>query len=567
GPSTNVLTTVVTEAGVPPKSDTNRLTVIVTEQNSAPVLPLQPNQFLSGTQSLVVVNAATDADLPVNTLTYQLLNPPSGATIDPNGVISWTPIVAQVPGTYVLTTLVTDDNPWAANARQLSATNSFTVVVYRIHDGPVLPVQATRTLDELTPLVVTNTAADHDIPPPVLSYMLMSPPAGASIDTNGIITWTPAEGQGPSTNVFTTFVVDNDVSMKSDVKSFTVIVNEVNRAPQLPVQTDRTLAGFQRLLVTNTAADVDLPANPLTYTLLSAPTNAAISTNGVITWMPTAEQLPSTYVFTTKVTDFSPQAVNVQALSTTNSFTVVAIPITNGPALPAQPDLAINELTSLAVTNTATDNDQPYRTVSYTLVDPPSGAAIDTNGVIKWTPTEAQGPSTNHFITIASDDGLPVKCATNRFTVIVKEVNTAPVLPAQVDRTLAGLETLRVTNTATDADLPGNRLTYRLATGPANATIDAKGLITWTPTEAQGVGSYLFTTVVIDDNPEAINASSLSATNSFTVVVTNVHVGPRPPVQADRIISESTALVVTNTAVDTDLPVLHLSYTLLKAPT
>ena len=88
------------------------------------------------------------------------------------------------------------------------------------------------------------------------------------------------------------------------------------------------------------------------------------------------------------------------------------------------------------------------------------------------------------------------------------------MLPAQTNRTILELTALSVTNQATDTDLPASTLTYTLLAAPAGTVIDASGVITWTPTEAQGPGTYTFTTWVTD------NASpALSSTNSFTVVV------------------------------------------------
>ena len=46
-----------------------------------------------------------------------------------------------------------------------------------------------------------------------------------------------------------------------------------------------------------------------------------------------------------------------------------------------------------------------------------------------WTPSEAQGPSTNTFTTVVTDSGAPSKSTTNSFVVTVNEVNSAPVLP------------------------------------------------------------------------------------------------------------------------------------------
>ena len=72
-----------------------------------------------------------------------------------------------------------------------------------------LTAQTNRTIAELTLLTVTNAASDGDIPANALTYQLINPPAGAVIDTNGVITWTPTEAQGPGTNTITTVVTDN----------------------------------------------------------------------------------------------------------------------------------------------------------------------------------------------------------------------------------------------------------------------------------------------------------------------------------------------------------------------
>jgi len=137
----------------------------VNEINSPPQLPHpQTDRTTAGTATLTVTNTAIDTDIPANVLTYVLTTGPTNASIDPNGIITWTPTIAQVPGVYILTTVVTDTNPAAVNAKQLSDTNSFTVTVLPVHNGPRLPAQADRPVDEMTQLVVTNTAADNDCP-------------------------------------------------------------------------------------------------------------------------------------------------------------------------------------------------------------------------------------------------------------------------------------------------------------------------------------------------------------------------------------------------------------------
>jgi len=106
----------------------------------------------------------------------------------------------------------------------------------------------------------------------------VSGPAGVSVDaTNGVLTWTPGEDQGPSTNTITVRVYDNGSPVLSATNSFVVVVTEVNRAPALAVPGAQTVAEQTLLTVTNTASDPDVPANVLRFGLVSGPAGAATS--------------------------------------------------------------------------------------------------------------------------------------------------------------------------------------------------------------------------------------------------------------------------------------------------
>src|SRR5262249_6686632 len=70
--------------------------------------------------------------------------------------------------------------------------------------------------------------------------------------------------------------------------------------------------------------------------------------------------------------------------------------------LPSQSDITATDLITLTVTNTATDPNGSTDTLSYQLINPPAGATIDNNGVITWTPTLDQSPSTNVITTVVS---------------------------------------------------------------------------------------------------------------------------------------------------------------------
>src|SRR5437773_8878880 len=90
---------------------------------------------------------------------------------------------------------------------------------------PLLTPIPDQMLNEGTTLVITNTASDSDLPTNTLTFSLVWPPAGMSIDPgSGVLTWTPAETQGPSTNVISVKVTDNGTPALSDSKKFTVTI-------------------------------------------------------------------------------------------------------------------------------------------------------------------------------------------------------------------------------------------------------------------------------------------------------------------------------------------------------
>ena len=104
----------------------------------------------------------------------------------------------------------------------------------------------------------------------------------------------------------------------------------------------------------------------------------------------------------------------------TITVNVTIQPVNDAPVLTVPANQTLNELTTLTVTNTATDVDIPANTLTFALVSGPTGMTINTNtGVIVWTPTEAQGPSTNTVTVSVTDNGVPNLSATNSFTVVV----------------------------------------------------------------------------------------------------------------------------------------------------
>jgi hypothetical protein len=490
----------------------------------APDLIVPDNPSVEEGATLNVSISAQDPDEPAKPLQFELLSAPPGVlfALDgaTNATISWATTEADGPTTNVIAARVTD----VVNGRAFIRTNQFSVVVGEINVPPQLTVPAAQTVNELTPLNVTASATDADLPPNPLAFSLISPPEGMTINpATGAISWIPSEAQGPAAHVITVVVTDDspfafNEQHLSATNTFTVNVGEVNVPPQPIVPQEQSLDELTPLNVTVGMVDEDLPANAFTFALLSPPAGAAIHPNtGVVSWTPTEAQGPSTNLITVVVTDNSPAAVNAQQLSGTNSFRVIVREVNSAaPQIVVPAEQAINELTPLQVSVTASDADLPANNSTFSLLSPPPGMAIDpATGAISWTPTEVQGPSTNIINVVAADDGTPALRSTNTFTVIVREANAAPTLEPISDRSALNgtLFTLQVA--AADADLPTNMLSFNLETAPTGMTIDAAtGAISWTPTQAQ-VGTHS-ATVRVTDNGEP----PLSATRAFQVTVT-----------------------------------------------
>jgi dextranase len=123
------------------------------------------------------------------------------------------------------------------------------------------------------------------------------------------------------------------VTAHNDTTNCTASFDNVsfNQVPVLAAISNQTILAGTALVITNTASDADIPPQTLTFSLLNAPTNAAINAiNGVFTWRPTIAQSPSTQNVGVVVTDSG-----VPPMSATQAFTVTVIqpvqPIIKGP--------------------------------------------------------------------------------------------------------------------------------------------------------------------------------------------------------------------------------------------
>jgi arylsulfatase A len=105
-------------------SATSTFTLTVTSNTPPTLAPLSDRTLIAG-QRLAFATTASDTDVPAQALTFSLLNPPTGAVVDPSsGAFTWRPTLAQAPSVNVISVKVEDNG-----VPSLSATQSFTVTV------------------------------------------------------------------------------------------------------------------------------------------------------------------------------------------------------------------------------------------------------------------------------------------------------------------------------------------------------------------------------------------------------------------------------------------------------
>jgi hypothetical protein len=394
-----------------------------------------------------------------------------------------------------------------------------------------LPLCSLQRLD----VVVTN--ATTATPPPV--YQLVNAPPGATIDGNGIITWTPALGTGPSTNVITTIVTDNQVPPMSATNSFTVSVLPLSKGPLLPTQTNLVVNSLAPLTIVNTATEAPHPGQLATNSLGFTYTNrTALLADG---WSYLATS-PGGAARNTEITNTAAGAL-VSYDQAAHPGTL-RIPCDVGDLWGSANNTRNSLFRSLpanwvslrlAFAFSPAANYQQAHLALYQNDDTYFQAGVAFNSGEKVAVDQESGGSpTTLFATGFAGSTAQVRLDRQLSSGSVAALysadgttwnslgQAAPGLPnprlgiwvggAQVAWTTGApvCDLQRLDIVVTNASVPAV-LTYQLLNPPTGAAIDTNGIITWTPTQA---GTYSFTTVVTDDSQPP-----LSATNSFAVTV------------------------------------------------
>jgi len=300
--------------------DYAKVTVNVGPVNHAPVASSLSDSLPHDARRAYPLSVlATDAD--GDSLTVQIVTAPAHGSAT---------VRADQSVLYVPSPHFAGADSFQFTARDGSLSSNVGTVLLTVTDAaPALGTLTNLTVAELVGGGFTAAASDAE--GDAFTFSLVGAPTGAQIGSGtGVFSWLPTEAQGPGTYTFSVRVTETASPALFDEKPVTITVTEVNAAPTLtlPALPAHIAAGVP-FGFTAAAADADIPANSLAFSLSGAPVGASIgAASGVFAWTPSAAQAGLTYTFSVVVTDNgTPARAAQQSVTVTvdNSAPTVAL--------------------------------------------------------------------------------------------------------------------------------------------------------------------------------------------------------------------------------------------------
>ena len=313
--------------------------ITVTPVNDAPVATPQSVSTLEDT-SLNVTLSGTDID--GDSLTYTVVNGPA------NGSLSGTaPNLSYVPNANFNGT---DSFDFVANDGTVdSPLARVTITATPVNDPPVANALSVSTLeDTAVNVMLSGTDIEND----ELTFFVTRLPAHGSLSGGAPdIVYTPnANFNGDDSFAYRV----HDGTDNSAIVEVTLTVTPVNDVPVADsqfVQADE----LETTTIILTGSDVD--SDPLTYTVVSGPTNGTLSGEAPnLSYVPNTAGRPETDAFTFSVSD----GVETSTLATVTIDIIYNQP----PVANAGPDRVVRALTDvITLAGSATDDGRPRNSV------------------------------------------------------------------------------------------------------------------------------------------------------------------------------------------------------------
>ena len=294
-------------------------------------------------------------------LSFELLEAPAGASIDPNtGTLRFTPQSDQ-GGTAAFAIEV-------VNADGQSATQEFTVDVGRV-GGPPRIVSVPPTEGSVgDTFLYTVDAIDAEGDP--LTFSLLDAPAGlAIVESTGEITFTPTADQIGLQNVI---IQVADGFGGASTQSFEINISDgvANEAPEITSEAPRFTAVGSDYTYQIDATDPEGTA--LTFEVGQGPAGLAVSDTGLVTFTPAADQTGQ-FVVTLRVTDAG-------GATAVESFLLDVLAENRDPVIVSTPPTELVQGVDFRYDILV--NDADFDPLTFELINAPAGTTINGFGQV-----------------------------------------------------------------------------------------------------------------------------------------------------------------------------------------
>lgn len=477
---------------------------------------------------------ANDADVEdAGKLVYTSGNLPEGATLDAStGQFSWTPTYEQ-SGQYTVNFQVTDS---------FGATASQDVIINIAHvdRAPELPAVTGATFRENAPGSVSipeGRDADQE-DAGKLTYEITNLPEGAVFNAETrTLTWTPTYEQSGEYQL--TAVVKDPEGLSAS-QNFTIVVEHVNRPPQLETMPKQTGKENSLLQFDIKATDPDREdANKLTYQSNNLPEGATLdAATGRFSWTPSYEQ-SGAYPVTVEVKDSYGETVS----------STIDLEIEHVDRAPELPDVAPfnfreeNPAQFNLPQGSDPDNEDAGK-LSYEMQGLPRGASFDAGSrTLSWKPDFDQAGEYQATYTVKDPAGLS---ASKQVTLTVGNVNRPPALEGVSAQNGEENKTIQFTLKVNDPDRDDEgKLTFSSDNLPDGANLNASsGEFRWTPNYNQS-GAYNVRFAVKDQAGE-------TSTTQVSITVANADRAPQIQSPGNKSVKEGETLSFKVSANDPD---------------
>jgi len=441
---------------------------------------------------------------PGDGLTFSLLSPPEGLSIDPltGRVTANENVVPQQGLNYTvrvtdLSGLYQDQN----HAVIVEAADNLPPVISPV---PVLYVEVGELLGYQIEAV--------DPEGQTLDFGLSSAPDRLYLNgQTGYVEWLPSLGDVGVHNV-RVYVVDSAGARDEQIFAIEVTdPNADNLPPVISSEPEGALYAGQTFSYQVLATDPD--NDVLSYTLDGGHLDMAVSESGLFTWIPSARLVGETVSVTVVVEDGrggqAQQTLNLPVSEASN----------HPPTITSEPQLTGSPGTSWLYFITATDEDGDA--IEFRRINGPNGMNL-IGDRLSWTPSSEQSGIV-HDVEIHAIDARGA-IAIQRFGIAVNTAsasNSPPQITSKPEAQPAAGETWLYALKAADPD--NDPLSYHLLSGPNGMLMDPSGVTTWTPASTD-VGRQIAIQLSVEDGVGG------SATQELALTVQSSQNSNQPPV-------------------------------------